>query len=601
MTRSQTTSLSLSTSHLTCGVSDATVRYADTTVLDAVSLTVHPGDQLALVGDNGCGKSTLLGVLAGTVEPTSGERSADPGGSIAVAEQNPQFPADATVDHALDQLLAEVRALQEAIDETAAVLAAGTAGTAGTAEQDVLLERLADLNDRLEAHGGPGGYGVDHRLDAALDQLGLGDLDRSRPVDQLSGGERSRLALAATLCGGADLLLLDEPTNDLDEAGMRWLETRLDAHRGALVLVTHDRDLLDRFAHDIVELRDGQLHRYGHGYQGYLRAREAEREAVRLAHRRWREDVRRQEELVTSNARRSAAIPRKVDKPGFGHGAFRARNSDHGATSRVRQAKARLEFLRSHPAPPPPEPLVFTAGFVAEETASISVPDPVSGTASDGELPPLVTLQPGLLTDPSADTAQLSLMSGDTPLAIGPGERWLVTGANGAGKSTLLSVLAGELGRPEHRSALDGLRVSRLRQHLGSPSQESVVAAFAARTGAYQQDAYDTLGRLGLFRPEDLERPPAELSVGQHRRLELAVAVSTPCDLLLLDEPTNHFSPDLVEQLEQAVADFPGTVVTVTHDRRWIAKVQSTARHNGQHHSITVDSGTVSLPDVARR
>ncbi|GEM_PF-1701737 len=234
---------------------------------------------------------------------------------------------------------------------------------------------------------------------------------------------------------------------------------------------------------------------------------------------------------------------------------------------------------------------MFTAGFAAA----------ASGTVSDEQRPPLVRLQPGLLTDPSADTAQLSLMSGDTPLAIRPGERWLVTGANGAGKSTLLSVLAGELGRPEHRSALDGLRVSRLRQHLGSPSQESVVAAFAARTGAYQQDAYDTLGRLGLFRPEDLERPLAELSVGQHRRLELAVAVSTPCDLLLLDEPTNHFSPDLVEQLEQAVADFPGTVVTVTHDRRWIAKVQSTARHNGQHHSITVDSGTVSLPDVARR
>ena len=161
-------------------------------------------------------------------------------------------------------------------------------------------------------------------------------------------------------------------------------------------------------------------------------------------------------------------------------------------------------------------------------------------------------------------------------------------GPNGAGKSTLLRVLAGELGTG-HRGASEGLRVSWLRQSVSSVPEGTTVDVFARSTGMYPDDAEPCLGKLGLFSPEDLVRPVSELSVGQRRRLELAAAVTAPGDLLLLDEPTNHLTPDLVEQLETALVDFPGAVVTVTHDRRWLEN----ARTRGGQRELLVEVGSV--------
>lgn len=180
----------------------------------------------------------------------------------------------------------------------------------------------------------------------------------------------------------------------------------------------------------------------------------------------------------------------------------------------------------------------------------------------------------------------------DSTLEICPGDRWLVTGPNGAGKSTLLRVLAGELATG-HRGASEELRVSWLRQTLSSVPEETTVEVFAQSTGMYPDDAEPSLGQLGLFSPEDLVRPVSELSVGQRRRLELAAAATAPGDLLLLDEPTNHLTPDLVEQLEAALVDFPGAVVTVTHDRRWLEN----ARTQGGQRELHVSSGRVTPAD----
>ena len=548
----------------TASLRELTVAFADRTVLDRVDLVVGPQDRIAVIGDNGSGKSTLLGVLAGTVTPTSGDREVDPPGGFAVAEQNPVFAADATVSQAIDHLLHDIRALEKAITEVT-----GALETASAADLPALLDQLSELTDLFESRGGPT---LDHRLGAALDQLGLGALDRARPVAGLSGGERARLSLAATLCSGADLLLLDEPTNDLDEAAVAWLERQLDAHRGALIVVTHDRAFLDRIARDIIEIRSGHLHRYGDGYPGYLRARDAERSRIRREYEQWSVELARTEKLVASNAVISAAIPRSQEKPGFGHGAFRARSADHGATGRIRQAKARAAQLRSAPAEVPTDPLSFSPELADAEPADADHPMP------------LVTLLPGHLELPGT-VPPLYL---DTTLEISPGDRWLVTGPNGAGKSTLLRVLAGELGTG-HRGASEGLRVSWLRQSVSSVPEGTTVDVFARSTGMYPDDAEPCLGKLGLFSPEDLVRPVSELSVGQRRRLELAAAVTAPGDLLLLDEPTNHLTPDLVEQLETALVDFPGAVVTVTHDRRWLEN----ARTRGGQRELLVEVGSV--------
>ena len=543
--------------HRECALQAASVRFADRLVLDRIDLVVGPADRLAVIGDNGAGKSTLLDLLAGVLAPTSGEVRLDLPGGIAHARQNPLFADGATVTDAIDELVGDLRALEHDLARAYDLLAAAT-----PSERAQQMAAVALLQDRFESRGG---YEVDRRIDTALEQLGVGGLDRGRSVAALSGGERARLALAVALSSGAELLLLDEPTNDLDDRALTWLEDRLAAHRGALVVVTHDRDFLDRFATAVVQVEDGRIRRYGDGYAGFLRAREAERRAAVARHEEWKAEVARTEALLAANAFRLQAIPRKLELDGFGHGAFRARSRDHGAVGRIRMAKERLSRLRENPCPAPPEPLRFT---VAAEG-----PESLGG--------PLLTLDAVSVREPGRRLAV-------SPWTIEAGSRWLVTGPNGAGKTTLLRLLAGEL-LPASGTLVRGdrTRIAFLRQEVDTRLRGSAVEVFAARTGTPPADAQDALLAHGLFRGSEVDRDVRALSVGQRRRLDLAVALSSPFDLLLLDEPTNHLDPELVEQLEHALADHPAAVVTVTHDRRW-------RRHAADAQRVQVDEGVAT-------
>ncbi len=520
-----------------------TKRFADRLVLDRVDLTVRPGERVGIIGDNGAGKTTLLRLIAGDLEPDNGDvRVVAPGG-VGHLVQQLELGSSATVGDAIDAGLADLRALEAEVERAEHALA----GLDGD-ELEVALERYPVLVERFSARDG---YATDARLSTALDALGVGLIDRSRPWSTLSGGERSRIALAATLTSDPELLLLDEPTNDLDDSAWEWLRTRLRAHRGTVVAVTHDRAFLDELTDVVWEVDARGVARHGNGYAGYLVAKATQRRQAIEAYESWKAELARNRDLIASNASRVDAIPRKLDKPGMGTGAFRARGRDHGAMGRIRNAKERVARLTERPVAAPPEPLAFTA------------PLPVSIKE----------------TDVPAAAIELQRVRVGSRLVIDhlrvePGERVLITGPNGAGKTTLLRLIAHEA-VADDGAVLAPPGVGHLQQSSAiDPSDETLVEAFAARARVDLDSGERTLGSLGLFRPDDLSLPLRALSYGQRRRLELALLVTGGHQVLLLDEPTNHLAPALVEELEHALAAFAGTVVLVTHDRLMRARFE---------------------------
>ncbi|MFI2293653.1 ribosomal protection-like ABC-F family protein [Isoptericola sp. NPDC019571] len=518
-------------------LTDITLRYADRVVLDRLSLTVSPGERVGVVGDNGSGKSTLLAVVAGLLEPQNGTRVVRAPGGLGHLPQTLDLPPSSTVAQAIDVVLADVRALAA---EVAAL--EDRLGTLGGAALDDALRRYAELTARFDARDG---RGADRRVDVALHRLGLPGLDRGRALGTLSGGERSRLALAATLAADPELLLLDEPTNDLDDDALDWLTERLRAHDGTVVAVTHDRAFLADLTTTLVEVDGGRARRYGTGWSGYLAAKEAEREQLRLAYERWRADLDRQRRIAATNVEAMEQIPRKVPIASFGSGAFRLRSRAHGATGRIRNAKERVRRLTDAPAARPADRAVFRT--------DVATAAPVGDGGGEGTV--------------ELDGVEVRGRLSVPRLTVAAGEHVLVTGPNGAGKSTLLGVIAGEVGPDAGTARAEGA-VGHLRQTGASASDgRTVLHAFAAgRPGDLEEHA-EALLATGLFRPDDLPRPVRELSQGQRSRLELARVVTTTTDVLLVDEPTNHLSPALVEELERAFAEFDGTLVLVSHDR----------------------------------
>ncbi|MEV0219078.1 ribosomal protection-like ABC-F family protein [Streptomyces sp. NPDC050704] len=512
-------------------VKNVTKSYDTRTVLDQVTFTVRPGEKAAVIGENGSGKSTLLRLLAAAEMPDAGEITVSFPGGTSHLTQTLDLDTDCTVQDAVDLALTELRDMERQLRMAEERL--------GEATQD----ELAAYGELLIAYEDRGGYEADTRVDAAMHGLGLAGITRDRALGSLSGGEQSRLALACVLAAAPELLLLDEPTNHLDAAAVRWLEEQLRAHRGTVVAVTHDRGFLERIATTILEVdRDARtVHRYGDGWAGYRAAKAAARRRAEQEYADWLQEVARTEELLAAAGKRLATTGRDP-REGFGK---HRRSHEAKLGGQVRAARERLTHLRRNPVAEPPEPLRFTAAL----------------TAADGEPPvegPLVELD---------DVAVGERLRLDGRLTIAPGQRLLVTGENGAGKTTLLRVLAGDL-EPERGEVRRPVLIGYLAQELPARSTRlPLLAAFAAGRSGLPEEHAEQLLALGLFRQEDLHVPVAALSAGQQRRLQIARLVTRPADLLVLDEPTNHVALDLVEDLEAALAAYPGAVVVVSHDR----------------------------------
>ncbi|MDK9497599.1 ATP-binding cassette domain-containing protein [Streptomyces katrae] len=531
-------------------------RYGTRTVLDRVGFSVRPGERVGVVGDNGSGKSTLLRLLAGQERADAGEVCVRAPGGVGYLAQTLDLPAGARVGDAVDRALAGLRELERRIRAAEERL-----HLAGPEQVEAYGRLVAEYDAR-------GGRDADRRVAAILRRLGEREpIERGRVLGTLSGGQRSRLALAAALAAEPELLLLDEPTNDLDDEAVGWLEEHLLRRTGTLVAVTHDRMFLDRVTTAVLEVDHDRLavHRHGNGYAGHLVARAAARARWEREYEEWVEETRRVERLAEGNIGRLARIPRKAPAAFSGAGAFRARSRAHGAMSRIRNARERLARLTEHPVPAPPQPLRFTGRFGADDGPGGGVDVrrvdvrgmDVRGMDVRGMDVRGVDVR-GLAVRGLAVPGRLAAVS----FRLEAGERMLVTGPNGSGKSTLLQVLAG-LVPPGDGSVRAPGRVGLL------PQDDPWSGEGRSAAGAFGEEVAEALGRFGLLGAADAERPLRELSAGQRRKVELGRLVADgPYDLLLLDEPTNHLAPGVVEDLEAALAPYAGTLIVVSHDRR---------------------------------
>ncbi|ROP42531.1 ABC-F family ATP-binding cassette domain-containing protein [Saccharothrix texasensis] len=528
-------------------------------VLDGVSLTAAPGRRIGLIGENGAGKSTLLRLLAGVDHPDRGrvERPAD----LGYLHQELSFAPEATVADVLDEALADARADLAELDRLAGLLA-------DSPDDADLLAGYADRLDRAQRHEA---WDADRRAEVVLTGLGLDDVARHRALASLSGGQRARLALAALVVRRPSALLLDEPTNHLDDDAAGFLEEQVRGLPGAVVVASHDRAFLDAVCTDVVDLDpapDGPV-RHGGNYTAYLTEKRARRARWQERHAAEQEELAALRDSLGVTTHQVAPNRAKHDneKMGYGHRAGRVQNQ---VARRVRHATRRLAELERRQVPAPPRPLRFHPDALVHGDAVDRAPDDALVTLRDVHVP-----------------GRLSVDRLDVP-ATG---RLLVTGPNGAGKSTLLLVLAGlvEAGGVRRRP---GLRVGLLGQdtrfdHPGRTARETYEAALGpARTEAVP------LLSLGLLHEWDADKPVGDLSVGQRRRLALALVVADPPDLLLLDEPTNHLSPTLCDDIEDALGPGPGAIVLACHDRRL------RSRWRGAH--VRVDPARPGTPQVGR-
>ena len=515
--------------------SDVSVLRGVTPVLNHADVTVTPTSRVAIVGENGRGKSTLLHVLAGTLTPDSG--TVQRIGTIGVAEQEMDASDQRTVGQAIAEAIAEPLAALARLDAASHALVDGTADA--EAEYASALEHAEALD----------AWDAERRVRIALEALDA-ETDTTRPLAELSVGQRYRVRLACLLGADDDFLLLDEPTNHLDRSGLEFLTAQLRSRNGGVVVVSHDRALLSDFAETIVDLDptpDERLRVYGNGYLGYREGRLAERE-------RWEQEYDKQQaERARLQDSLSAAQNRLVSgwRPEKG-------TNKHGRATRagglVQNVHRRREALEAHAITVPEPPQVFRFPELRTRTGAA-----------------LLSVENVSVTERLRSPVSFSLSHRG---------RLVVTGPNGTGKSTLLKVAGGDLA-PD-TGVVRKPRTTRLgflRQESDLPPErrasevyETYLDALVAAGIVPSSDAVG-VSQLGLLKPRELSKRVGELSMGQQRRLDLALVLAARPHVLLLDEPTNHLSIALVDELTEALGATQAAVVVSSHDRQLLRDV----------------------------
>ncbi|MFL5306611.1 MAG: ribosomal protection-like ABC-F family protein [Polyangia bacterium] len=498
---------------------DAHFGYPGNEILEGASLLVRPGDRLALVGPNGTGKSTALRLLAGDLQPDSGDVRVLGRATMAYLRQSQELSGAGTVLEALLQPFADLQKIHDQLVALEGRLAAGDAGD---------LARYGELQERYQRGGG---YELEARVKRLTADVGFTEADLGRSIDTLSGGERGRLELAKVLVRQPDLLLMDEPTNHLDLAAIERLEAFLAEYEGAFVLVSHDRAFIRAVCNEIVELENGKLTRYPYRYDKYVVERAARLERAEAEYRRQKDHVDKTEDFIRRNL----------------------------AGQKTKQAQSRRKMLEKLERLERPDDSWEHAGKIG------------LSFQTGGDLGSKETIRAPKLTVgyPGAPILQ------DVTVNIYRGDKVGIVGPNGAGKSTLLKTLIGELAPLAGRIEIGtGVRIGYFDQKL-STLDESLTLMDEIRSVRADLSPEVVRQYLAKFRffGDDPFRTVRGLSGGERSRLAMAKIMLFPRNVLVLDEPTNHLDIPARETLEDALSAYEGTLITVSHDRYFLDRI----------------------------
>ncbi len=520
--------------------------YGPTTILSNISFSLNRGEKAGLIGANGVGKTTLIKILAGIEIPDSGRLVFTPSTTIGYLPQTIGEQTGQTIDEILKKAAGNIQEIETKMHQL---------------EQDMVLvdsENLANLiheyiriSEEFLEHDG---YDSDYRIKRAMEGLGINLLFRSRTIDTLSGGEKTRVNLAALLLSSPTLLLLDESTNNLDSDSLIWLEKYLANHKGAILVASHDRQFLNNVVNIIFEIDEysHQLKIYTGNYDAYKLTKESERAKWKEAYRRQQEEIRSLQRIVKKTIHSTVHRSKSRDNDKFiPH--FKGERRQDSLSRSVRNAQERLGRIEENPIPRPAKPL---------------------------QIRPNVKLQPVIRSSEVIKAKDIFKSFGTArvlngvDLTISHESKVVITGPNGSGKSTLLRILAGKEkadgGRVEYAPAI---RIGFLPQETGTYLPDiSVIDYFRHNLVGYEEEFIFDLVTCGLFHYEELHKQLWQLSLGQLRKLEIARMIATMPNVLILDEPTNHLSLDVLESFESAIMTFQGPVLSVSHDRQFIRK-----------------------------